>query len=52
METPTSAKNKRKGEKAFEITTDGVKKGKPSTVWDNFKKIDGDKNHDECIYFI
>ncbi|KAK8538458.1 hypothetical protein V6N13_141667 [Hibiscus sabdariffa] len=49
-ETPTNAKNKRKGKKVVEATSGRGKRKKKSVVWDHFKEIEGDAYHAECVY--
>ncbi|KAK9040451.1 hypothetical protein V6N11_015610 [Hibiscus sabdariffa] len=50
MKAPTNAKNKRKGKKTVEATSERGKRKKKSVVWDHFKEVEGDAYHDECIY--
>ncbi|KAL4282107.1 hypothetical protein GQ457_03G007700 [Hibiscus cannabinus] len=47
---PTNAKNKRKGKKTVEATSERGKRKKKSVVWDHFKEVEGDAYHAECIY--
>ncbi|KAK8561525.1 hypothetical protein V6N12_048591 [Hibiscus sabdariffa] len=49
-ETPTNAKNKRKGKKVVEATSGRGKRKKKSVVWDHFKEVEGDAYHAECVY--
>ncbi|KAK8973439.1 hypothetical protein V6N11_064683 [Hibiscus sabdariffa] len=49
-ETPTNAKNKRKGKKVVEATSGRGKRKKKSIVWDHFKEVEGDAYHAECVY--
>ncbi|KAK8652743.1 hypothetical protein V6N13_126768 [Hibiscus sabdariffa] len=47
---PTNAKNKRKGKKTIEATSERGKQKQKSVVWDHFKEVEGDAYHAECIY--